>query len=83
MSNLTNHDGGPAFPAFQPQTHDGSWNQNFEWGMSLRDYFAGHALTGLITLQSDCLLKEIAIDAYQMADRMLEVRKETSKRNTL
>jgi len=36
-------DGGPAFPSEQHETQDGSWNQTFESGMSLRDYFAAHS----------------------------------------
>lgn len=37
----------PAFPCEQSETQDGSWNQTFESGMSLRDWFAGQALSGL------------------------------------
>lgn len=35
--------GGPAFPAEQHETNDGNWNQTFDPGMTLRDYFAAHA----------------------------------------
>ena len=42
------HDGGPAFPSEQSETQDGTWNQTFEPGMTLRDYFAGQALVGLL-----------------------------------
>lgn len=57
--------GGPAFPAKL-----GHW---MEEGMTLRDYFAAQALTGLIT---GAVFDEdrIARLAYQMADAMLEVR---------
>jgi len=33
-------DGGAAFPCEQHEIQDGSWNQSFDPGMSLRDYFA-------------------------------------------
>ncbi len=35
--------GGPAFPCQQAETQDGCWNQTFDSGMSLRDWFAGQA----------------------------------------
>jgi hypothetical protein len=37
--------GGPAFPCEQSETQNGTWNQTFEPGMSLHDYFAGQALS--------------------------------------
>ena len=43
MSN----DGGPAFPSEQHETQDGTWNQTYCPGMSLRDYFAGQAMAGI------------------------------------
>jgi hypothetical protein len=36
-------DGGPAFPCEQHETQDNTWNQTFESGMTLRDYFAAKA----------------------------------------
>ena len=35
------NDGGPAFPGEQGHTPSGSWNQTWEPGMTLRDWFAG------------------------------------------
>lgn len=32
-----------AFPCEQHETQEGNWNQTFEPGMTLRDYFAAHA----------------------------------------
>lgn len=65
--------GGPAFPrltrdAFQPEYT----------GMSLRDYFAAEAMKVCLS-QCDKFPDEnwrigIAMDAYMMADAMLEVR---------
>ncbi len=72
-------DGGPAFPCEQHETLSGTWNQTFEPGMSLRDYFAGQALQGLLAADAryggrtdnrDAL----ANDAYVTADAMLRAR---------
>lgn len=73
--------GGPAFPLHVPlefqYAHD---------GMSLRDWFAAQALTGIITATSagqhqptfrdgDTHIRfAMARDAYEMADAMLEAR---------
>ena len=43
-------DGGPAFPCEQHETLNREWNQSFEPGMSLRDYFAAAALQGYMTI---------------------------------
>jgi hypothetical protein len=41
---LTNPDNSErAFPSAQPQCNDGTWNQTYDPGMSLRDWFAGQA----------------------------------------
>ena len=73
---MDSNDGGPAFP-----THPilyGSADQHLAQGMSLRDWFAGQALAGLLTqthlvqkYQSDWF----ADGAYRMADAMLEASK--------
>ncbi len=42
------NDGGPAFPSEQGHTPDLEWNQTFERGMTLRDWFAGQALSGIL-----------------------------------
>jgi uncharacterized protein YjlB len=64
------NDGGPAFPACHPnapETH----------GMSLRDYFAGQALTGIWANQSYDVADyhTQALHAYKAADAMLAARK--------
>lgn len=75
------NDGGPAFPILKPQ------NPNFEYcdpGMTLRDWFAGQALAGILAnpnihkeanaLGVPCV--NIAVPAaYVAADAMLEARK--------
>ena len=48
MSNKPN-DGGQAFPGEQGTCPDGTWNQTWEPGMSLRDWFAGMAITAFLS----------------------------------
>lgn len=45
-----------------------------QYGMTMRDWFAGQALSGLIGLASDADDKGIAHDAYLYADAMLAER---------
>jgi hypothetical protein len=56
------NDGGPAFPM-----HPNSW----EYGMTLRDWFAGQALEGL---SYHYTAKDAVKLAYEMADAMLKAR---------
>lgn len=62
-------DGGPAFPVVGGTKHD---------GMTLRDWFAGMALQGVLS-NSDAFAKmkdqQVAECAYAAADAMLKVRK--------
>lgn len=73
-------DGGPAFPAQQDQHPDGSWNQSFECGMSMRDYFAAKAMQayiGYLTSRDVVLSRchsEIAEESFNIADAMLAER---------
>jgi hypothetical protein len=63
----TINDGGPAFP----QGDDGSWGT----GMTLRDWFAGQALAGLLRDGIDVHgIGDSAYLAYEMADAMLRAR---------
>lgn len=70
-------DGGPAFPKTDdrdPTTGEGIMRQSD--GMSLRDWFAGQALAGM--LAGENCTGEIANDAstaYRYADAMLRARK--------
>ena len=79
-------DGGPAFP----NTAKPMAGEMVEWGMSLRDWFAGMALQGglsstetlqqaaLVALRSDgevTLEQMLAIRSYSFADAMLAARK--------
>ena len=73
-------DGGPAFPQMQCRDEDGRWSPARVDGLSMRDWFAGQALVGLL-LDSERLKGvtdeiEFARSAYQQADAMLEARKQ-------
>ena len=67
-------DGGPAFPG----THGNDYR-----GMSLRDYFAGQALTALWSAPVEVTGKrsgdDLAALTYKIADAMLEARKRVTK----
>lgn len=65
---MTKKDGGPAFPT--SDAFPGS-----RGGMSLRDWLAGQALAGICAAgPHDCTPFEIAADAYNFADAMIEMR---------
>lgn len=62
---MTINDGGPAFPTrYHEDMH----------GMTLRDWFAGQALAGLVTDYSTKEAKLLARHCYEYADAMLEAR---------
>jgi hypothetical protein len=74
---MINDDGDPAFPSEQGRTSDGLWNQTYNSGMTLRDWFAGQALMGLATLMAHPKApgeEGQAIVAYKLADAMLRER---------
>jgi hypothetical protein len=64
-----------AFPIAIPENCDG-----YEDGMTLRDWFAGQAINGLVTafysVEETIAYKDIAPQAYRIADAMLEARGE-------
>lgn len=81
-------DGGPAFPVPEENyMSDGSYSNT---GMTLRDWFAGQAIPELIRIveratagrddvpdstAGKVAAKVVAIQAYQMADAMIQARK--------
>jgi hypothetical protein len=73
-------DGGPAFP----QISNGQGYPDYETGLSIRDWFAGQALVGLLSGQynhtGSMNLSGVPEEAYKIADAMLAARaaKETS-----
>jgi len=86
MSGLK--DGGPAFPYVQMSEATGQpINGCFNGGMTLRDWFAGQALVGILANERMCenatdeaertrtdIAKAYAIVAHSMADAMLAER---------
>jgi hypothetical protein len=79
----TPKDGGPAFPfAFQELDAQGRprTEQIVNPGMTLRDYFAGQALAGIVgkaqmaRMALSRVEQEVAADAYSYADAMLAGR---------
>lgn len=74
-NEMTEDTGGPAFPISIPGRGD-----NGAEGMSLRDYFAGQALTGMLASapvadRSKPNHKGWAANAYAFADAMIAERK--------
>jgi hypothetical protein len=71
--SMTN-DGGPAFPV--PDSHHANGQVQYGAnGMTLRDWFAGQALQGLLARAKTSDGGAIAKDAYTLADAMFEARK--------
>lgn len=68
----TETDGGPAFPC-ETFGHDAG----IKPGMSLRDWFAGQALVGIISASQNVgvsAIPAVAGAAYKVADAMLDER---------
>lgn len=73
------NDGGPAFPALEA-----GCTRSDAYGMTLRDWFAGHAMQGMLLCEppnpvpKGCenmtIAEYIAQRAYKMADAMLKAR---------
>lgn len=76
-------DGGPIFP-YDPTLERSHYATS---GLSLRDWFAGQALHGLLahpktgckTEQREALADAVSEVAYTIADAMLSTRKNTEK----
>lgn len=78
--NMEKNDGGPAFPHIDYEVEDqgcGPITKRGAGGMSLRDWFAGMALQGMLAnsgnmgTNADCV-----IAAYHVADMMIKKRTE-------
>lgn len=73
---MTKDNGGPAFPSIDVT---GGHPQTLAFtGMSMRDWFATHAMQADLNyqgLEGRDDVRHIAAMAYQMADAMLEARK--------
>jgi hypothetical protein len=65
MTNLSDKTGGPAFAAAATSASDDVYHQS---GMDLRDYFAAHAMAGLI---AHVPAERVAALSYEAADAMI------------
>lgn len=78
MSDMTTtpDDGGPAFPVPSQRTKDGFGTIAARSGMTLRDWFAAAALTGMAGNSGAPWMqwKDMATGAYAAADAMLAER---------
>lgn len=67
-------DGGPAFPGGM-NWHPKSGDPAHQTGMTLRDWFAGQALSNPRTFPADWMCtQDIADQAYAIADAMISAR---------
>jgi len=78
--NPQTKDGGPAFP-----TNAGHFTNGATPGMTLRDWFAGQALTRVNIVLNDCksvkghiIYETVAEASYLVADAMLKAREQRS-----
>lgn len=77
MAEINN--GGPAFPTMHI---DCNGSGSIQGGMSLRDWFAGQALAGMLDFSGahsyqfadDAVALEVATSAYEIADAMIRAR---------
>ena len=71
---MKEHDGGPAFP--QPERMPGAAliDGPPEKGLSLLDYFAGQAITAIISENGTKLFSVNSVMAYDQAEAMLTER---------
>jgi hypothetical protein len=75
------NDGGPAFPNSRIGTCDGETAGIDCNGMSLRDWFAGRAMQGLIASNDEGAgdrIDEVPGYAYAIADAMLRAREQST-----
>ena len=72
----TKNDGGPAFPAIEIQEYGSMASEEIHTGMSLRQYYAGKALQGVIVAimsqeNHRWSSGDFASEAVEIADAML------------
>lgn len=70
-------DNPPAFPRTAANPGWGHGTESYE-GMTLRDWFAGQALAGMLAMHWSTEWPTAAADAYAMADAMLTERKKVT-----
>lgn len=73
-THIPEEQGGPAFPSLYPRS-----DEDGKQGMSMRDYFAGQAITAIIANRSFILNEDgmalMAERSYDLANAMLKARK--------
>ena len=71
---MTKENGGPAFPQhiLEPNPNGGEPRIVWQEGMTLRDYFAAKAMREMTWMNKEGSARE----CYEMADAMLEARKQ-------
>lgn len=80
MSSPIN-DGGPAFPRSATRGSSGMIIRESQQGMSMRDYFAGQALAGIMAGHYVSNAADwVPTTAYRMADAMIEARSKKEDR---
>ena len=67
-------DGGPAFPSGKSEKTGYENTLPYYEGMTLRDWFAGQALAGMLDRAYGIKCEIIAARSYEMADAMLAAR---------
>lgn len=66
--------GGPAFPGEQGHIPDGTWNQTWNPGLTVRQYYAAAALTGILANPAAIgkfTKEEIVFGSFGWADALL------------
>ena len=67
-------DGGPAYPSGKSEKTGYENTLPYYEGMTLRDWFAGQALSGMLDRAYGIKCEIIAARSYEMADAMLAAR---------
>ena len=70
----TKDNGGPAFPGFRENYEVGVRIQTAHEGMTLRDWFAGQALAGMLARNLEMPADKCGVYSYEIADAMLKAR---------
>jgi hypothetical protein len=79
---VSKNDGGSAFPMPDQYAPDGRPIMQGSNGMTLRDWFAGHVISGFCSdvggtvINGPILWDQMAEEAYQAADAMLKAREQ-------
>ena len=55
-----------------------AFSNQLESGMDLRDYFAAKIMHALIVVDEDIDMRELAKNAYELADIMMEARNDNN-----